>query len=73
MDLVKRLNKCCCKSVRYHCEPGKWYKLEMIYNKKYYRFFALSFEELEMESLREMRKINRDFEMINIIRGVIYG
>lgn len=71
MELEKRLQKCGCKCIRYNEKPGKWYKIELIYNGRYYRFFALSFEELEQQSLHTMRNISRKYNFKIMTRGEI--
>lgn len=63
MELIERLKKCGCRGIKYHCKPNDWYKIELFYDKRYYRFFALTFAELEIQSLREMRRINRRFHI----------
>lgn len=56
--LINRLKKCCCNRISYREDPNNWYMIELIYNKRYYRFFALTFDKLEQQSLREMRILN---------------
>lgn len=71
-NLIQRLGKCCCNNIRYNDEPGKWYKIEMLYGKRYYRFFALTFEELEQQSLSAMRKVNREIKGMKSLEVRLY-
>lgn len=73
MELTIKLKKLGCKNVRFSSEPNKWYKLELIYNGRYYRFFNLTFEELERESLHGMRNVSRKLNYREMTRGEIYG
>lgn len=71
MDLETRLKKCCCKNISITSKPNEWYKAEFIYNKRYYRLFYLSLEELEIEGLRYMRKLSRRLKVSKMTRGEV--
>jgi hypothetical protein len=71
VELDKRLKRCGCKEIKYIKELGKWYKIELKYYNKYYRFFALTFEEIEKQSLHAMRKVNRKYNFKIMTRGEI--
>jgi hypothetical protein len=71
MELEKRLKKCCCKVLKYSYKSNEWYLIELLYNKSYFRFFALSYDQLERESLSIMREKNRKLEVKKMTRGEV--
>jgi hypothetical protein len=61
--LIQRLKKCCCNTIAYDCKEYDWYRIQLFYGKRYYRFFALSYEDLEKQSLSSMREANRKLKI----------
>ncbi len=71
MNLEMRLKKCCCNNICVNYKQSEWYKVELFYNNRYYRFFDVSLKELERNSLSYMRKLNRRLKVKMMTRGEV--
>ncbi|KEI92597.1 hypothetical protein [Clostridium botulinum] len=71
MNLETRLKKCCCKNISVTYKQNEWYKVELFYNNRYYRFFDVSLKEVERKSLNYMRKLNRRLKVKMMARGEV--